>query len=51
MYDQQIGKMFTLGSETSLNPDWWGGEPVSRNTYTLERYKAQNVQFIGGLKH
>lgn len=29
MYDHEIGKRFYLGSETSADPRWWGGEPVS----------------------
>jgi hypothetical protein len=28
MYDINIGKRFYLGSETSSDPRWWGGEPV-----------------------
>ena len=29
MYDMNIGKRFYLGSNTSSDPRWWGGEPVS----------------------
>ncbi|XP_060581540.1 uncharacterized protein LOC132738125 isoform X2 [Ruditapes philippinarum] len=28
MYDINIGKRFYLGSETSSDPRWWGGEPI-----------------------
>ncbi|OWF35917.1 Ectonucleotide pyrophosphatase/phosphodiesterase family member 3 [Mizuhopecten yessoensis] len=28
MYDEHIGKYFTLGSWTKMDPRWWGGEPI-----------------------
>ncbi|XP_033738206.1 uncharacterized protein LOC117325827 isoform X2 [Pecten maximus] len=28
MYDEHIGKYFTLGSWTKSDPRWWGGEPI-----------------------
>ncbi|XP_053394488.1 uncharacterized protein LOC123525750 isoform X2 [Mercenaria mercenaria] len=28
MYDMEIGKRFYLGSNTSGDPRWWGGEPI-----------------------
>ncbi|XP_069126683.1 uncharacterized protein [Argopecten irradians] len=28
MYDEHIGKYFTLGSWTKYDPRWWGGEPI-----------------------
>ena len=28
MYDMDLGEAFWLGSPTSMNPEWWIGEPV-----------------------
>ncbi|XP_060077671.1 uncharacterized protein LOC132557191 [Ylistrum balloti] len=28
MYDEHIGRYFTLGSYTKSDPRWWGGEPI-----------------------
>ena len=28
MYDPSLNESFRIGSSTSYNPHWWGGEPV-----------------------
>jgi len=35
MYDREIDEKFSLGSATSFDQRWWGGEPVSCSSYTL----------------
>ena len=35
MYDMALNMSFSLGSESSFNKSWWGGEPVMKNNYYL----------------